>query len=178
MSMEIRFLTAQDAGEWSRLRLEALDQDPTAFSSSVEEHQALPLAEVQRRLAGNPDSFVVGAFEEGRLFGMAGFHRETGPKTRHKGRVWGVYVTAAKRGQGAARRMMRTLLDRAASTPGIEQILLSVTDSQSAALSLYRSLGFVIFGTEPRALKVDGRMLDEHYFVLTLHVKEYTRSWD
>ena len=166
--MEIRFLTAEDAEEWSRLRLEALQQDPAAFSSSVEEHQALPLEEVTKRLSGNRDSFVVGAFEEGRLFGIAGFHRETGPKTRHKGRVWGVYVTAAQRGKGAGRSMMHALLDRAAGLSGVEQVLLSVTSSQVAALALYRSLGFKIFGTEPRALNLGGQYVDEHYLVLPL----------
>jgi len=167
--MEIRFLTADDAGEWSRLRLEALEHDPAAFSSSVEEHQALPIEEVRKRLSANPDSFVVGAFEEGRIAGMAGFHRETGPKTRHKGRVWGVYVTASKRGQGLARRMMKALLERAAGIAGLEQVLLSVTSTQTTALALYRSLGFEQFGTEPRALNIGGEFIDEHY--LTLHLK-------
>jgi len=166
--MEIRFLTAEDAAEWSRLRLEALDRDPAAFSSSIEEHQALPIEEVRKRLSANPHSFVVGAFEEGRLFGMAGFHRETGPKTRHKGRVWGVYVTPSKRGKGLSRRMMDALLKRAAEIAGLEQILLSVTKTQTAALALYRSLGFVSFGTEPRALNIGGEFIDEHYLVLRL----------
>jgi len=166
--MEIRFLTAEDAAEWSRLRLEALERDPAAFSSSIEEHQALPIEEVRKRLSANPHSFVVGAFEEGRLFGMAGFHRETGPKTRHKGRVWGVYVTPSKRGKGLSRRMMDALLKRAAEIAGLEQILLSVTKTQTAALALYRSLGFVSFGTEPRALNIGGEFIDEHYLVLRL----------
>ncbi len=170
--IDIRFLTSDDAAEWSGLRLEALQQDPAAFSSSVEEHRTLPIEEVKKRLSANRDSFVVGAFQDGRLFGMAGFHRETGPKTRHKGRVWGVYVTGSKRGQGVGRRMMNALLERASGIVGVEQILLSVTSSQAAALALYRSLGFEAFGLEPRALKVNGECIDEHYLVLTLKPKE------
>ena len=166
--MDIRFLTAEDASEWSRLRLESLERDPAAFSSSVEEHQALPVEEVKKRLSANPNSFVVGAFEAECLSGMAGFHRETGPKTRHKGRVWGVYVTASKRGQGLARNLMAALLERAAAIPGLEQVLLSVTNTQSAALALYHSLGFEPFGTEPRALNIGGVFIDEHYLVLRL----------
>jgi ribosomal protein S18 acetylase RimI-like enzyme len=164
--MDIRLLTAEDAGEWSRLRLEALERDPAAFSSSIEEHQALPIEEVKKRLSANPDSFVVGAFEDGGLVGMAGFHRETGPKTRHKGRVWGVYVTASERGRGLAHSMMKALLERAAAIAGLEQVLLSVTSTQTAALALYRSLGFEMFGTEPRALNVGGEFIDEHYLIL------------
>ena len=87
--MEIRFLTTDDAGEWRRLRLEALQRDPEAFSTSLEEYQSLSLDEVKRRLWSDPDAFQVGALDEGRLMGMAGFYRERGPKLRHKGRVWG-----------------------------------------------------------------------------------------
>src|SRR5271157_1811055 len=62
--MEIRFLNGGDAGEYWRLRLEALQGDPEAFSSSAEEHQSLSLDEVGRRLGSDgADSFVVGAFD-------------------------------------------------------------------------------------------------------------------
>jgi ribosomal protein S18 acetylase RimI-like enzyme len=166
--MEIRFLTADDAAAWSRLRLDALEKEPAAFNSSLEEHRVLALEEISRRLSGAPDSFVVGAFEENTLVGIAGFHRETGPKTRHKGRIWGVYVTASNRGHGISRRLMDALLDRVAGIAGVEQVLLSVTNSQAAALSLYRSLGFEVFGTEPRALNINGDFVDEHYLILTL----------
>ena len=91
--MEIRLLTRDDAGEWWRLRLEALESDPEAFSASAEDHRSLSLDEVRKRLGiGRDDQFVVGAWEDGRLVGMAGFYRETGPKVHHKGRIWGVYV--------------------------------------------------------------------------------------
>ncbi|HVN17699.1 MAG TPA: GNAT family N-acetyltransferase [Dongiaceae bacterium] len=169
--MQVRFLNADDAGEWSRVRREALERDPEAFSSSIEEHQALPIEEVKRRLTANRDSFVVGAFEDGRLVGMAGFHRESGPKTRHKGRVWGVYVTASERGHGVGRRVMEALLERAAEIEGVQQVLLSVTSTQQAALALYQSLGFEVFGTEPRALNVGGHLIDEHYLTLQLDGK-------
>jgi hypothetical protein len=95
--MEVRFLTAADAGEWWRLRLEALEGDPEAFSSSAEEHRLLTVEDVETRLGKDAeDKFVVGALEGERLCGMAGFYREKGLKSRHKGRIWGVYVTPAK----------------------------------------------------------------------------------
>lgn len=160
--VEIRVLEADDAGEWSRLRLEALQSDPEAFSSSAEEHQGLSLDEIKRRLgSGTRDSFVAGAFDGGRLVGMAGFHRETGLKSRHKGRVWGVYVTAAKRGQGLGRKLLEVVLERARSIDGVEQILISVTATQVAASALYKSLGFEPFGREPRALKIGDRFIEE-----------------
>jgi len=44
--------------------------------------------------------------------------------------------------------------------------LLSVTNTQTAALALYRSLGFESFVTEPRALNINGEFIDERYLVL------------
>ncbi|HXJ90193.1 MAG TPA: GNAT family protein [Candidatus Binatia bacterium] len=164
--MEIRLLNADDAGEWLRLRLEALQTDPAAFSASLEEYELLSLEEVKRRLWSTADAFVTGAFEQNRLVGVAGFYREQGIKSRHKGRVWGVYVTASKRGQGVGRRIMLALLEHAAAIPGIQQVLLSVTSTQLAALALYRSLGFEEFGTEPRALNLAGRFIDECHMIL------------
>jgi ribosomal protein S18 acetylase RimI-like enzyme len=64
--------------------------------------------------------------------------------------------------------MMKLALDRAATIAGLEQVLLSVTNTQTAALDLYRSLGFESFGTEPRALNINGEFIDEHYLVLRL----------
>jgi len=165
--MEMRFLSAADAGEWSRLRLEALQSDPEAFSSSAEEHKALSLDEIKKRLgSGAGDSFVAGAFEGDRLMGMAGFHRETGLKSRHKGRVWGVYVTGEKRGQGLGRALMEFVLKRARSINGVEQVLIAVTSTQLAASGLYRSLGFEPFGREPRALKIGDRFIEEDYMAM------------
>jgi ribosomal protein S18 acetylase RimI-like enzyme len=149
--MEIRYLTAADAGDWLRLRLEALQRDPEAFSSSLEEHQSLSVEEVKKRLGFDArEAFVVGAFEDGRLQGCAGFYRDKGLKTRHKGRLWGVCHTGKAR-RGSGKKMLQRLLERGTAMDGIQQILLSVTVTQVAALRLYRSLGFTSFGCEPRA---------------------------
>jgi ribosomal protein S18 acetylase RimI-like enzyme len=166
--MEIRFLTTDDASEWLRLRLEALKHDPAAFSASLEEYESLSVEEVKRRLWSSTDAFVVGATEGGRLIGMAGFYREQGSKSRHKGRVWGVYVSPAVRGKGIGRGMMRKLMERGTRVNGVEQLLISVTSTQTAAIKLYRSLGFEPFGREPRALKVGGEFIDEEYMALRL----------
>lgn len=164
--MEIRTLTVDDAGEWLRLRLEALKGDPEAFGASFEEYQSLSLEEVKKRLWSSDDAFVMGAFDDGGLTGMAGFYREKGLKTRHKGYIWGVYIMPAKRGKGIGRSMLEALLGRAARVKGIKQILLTVATPQEAAVRLYHSLGFETFGCEPRALQVGGKWIDEEYMIL------------
>jgi ribosomal protein S18 acetylase RimI-like enzyme len=167
--MQIRPLTADDAAEWSRLRLEALEREPEAFSSSPEEHRALTTNDIKSRLGGaDGDSFVMGAFENSALIGMVGFHRELGPKSRHKGRIWGVYVTSERRGNGIARKLLQAVMERAIRIDGLDQILVSFTCTQTAAAALYRSSGFESFGHEPRALKVGGRFIDEEHLSLSV----------
>ncbi|SPF54860.1 hypothetical protein SBA4_6720015 [Candidatus Sulfopaludibacter sp. SbA4] len=52
--MEIRILTPDDAPAYRALRLEALEREPEAFSSSPEDHRRLSLDEVRARLGSDP----------------------------------------------------------------------------------------------------------------------------
>lgn len=140
-----------------------------AFGKAVEEHRLTPVDVIAGRFRNPaPANFTLGAFVNGALIGMATFIRETGIKERHKGRIYGVYVTPSERGKGAGRALLKALVERARENQGLEQILLAVAAGQEAARRLYECFGFQTWGVEPRALKVDAALVDEVHMILLL----------
>lgn len=90
------------------------------------------------------------------------------PRLRHKGNVYGVYVAPAARGLGVGSGLLLALIAWARGCPGLLQLHLSVSVTQEAARRLYARHGFRVYGLEPRALRIEGRDIDEEHLCLML----------
>lgn len=163
MRCTVRALTPDDLHATHALRLQALHDAPTAFGSSPgDSFESLDAwAEL---LAGGQ---VYGAFDDaGSLHGMAGLATNNRAKTRHKARMWGVYVAAEARGQGLARALVAHVVEAARGRAA--WLDAAVAAANAAAIHVYEAAGFTRYGTEPAALRVDGRDVDLHLLTLRL----------
>ena len=81
------------------------------------------------------------AFDGDRLVGHITVERERHPVTHHVGSL-SIAVAADARGRGVGRRLMDEAIAWSTRV-GIEKLVLSVYPHNEAAISLYRSFGFV-----------------------------------
>jgi len=122
-----------------------------------------------RRYISESEQAIFGAFlENGRLTAAASIHREKPAKRRHRAHIWGVYAAPDVRGRGYGRSVMRACIEQARSWPGVEVIGLSAAERSAAAIRLYESLGFVIWGVEPDGTRVAGQAITELHMQLKL----------
>lgn len=70
-----------------------------------------------------------------------------------------MYVRQSARSAGVGRRLVEALVEHARR--GSEIIQLTVASGNTAAIRLYRGLGFVEYGLEKNALKHEGHYSDE-----------------
>lgn len=166
--MLIRALDAQDACQFRALRLQGLREFPLAFASSYEEESETTVEAFAERLTPTEDGAVFGAFSGADLVGIAGLQRESMRKLSHKAFVWGVYVAPPARRAGCGHRLLSQVLSHAATRLGVRQVVLGVNAKNTAALALYRKLGFVQFGLEPGYMLLDGQLHDEVHMVCVL----------
>lgn len=168
MTLAFRRLESSDAAVFKAVRLAALRECPTAFSSSYEEECDIPLSQAAERMAPDRDHAIFGAFEDGVLVGTIGVARESRRKLAHKAVIWGVYVAPAFRRRGIGRGLLDQALTHAASLPGLLQVTLGANAANPAAIALYESAGFERFGLERGFLLVDGALQDEVHMALRL----------
>ena len=165
--MLIRRLTPADVAPYRALRLRALRDHADAFTSSYEEESLRPESAAAQRLADTSSTRFWGAFVDGVMAGTVGLDFEQRLKARHKALVIGMFVAPEFTRRGIARALIENLV-RDARASQIELLILTVTDGNHGAQQLYLDTGFVSFGIEPRAIRVQNRYFAKNHMYLNL----------
>lgn len=152
----IRLLTDTDLPAYKALRDIGLQHDPEAFTSDFDSASALPPATYATRLGQPPDDhFILGAFDaSGVMLGAVVCQREARMKKRHEAELVGMIIAPGMRSRGIGKALLQAFDTLVRQLPGLEQVVLSVTASNAAAVKLYEGAGFVRYGLQPRAIKI------------------------
>jgi ribosomal protein S18 acetylase RimI-like enzyme len=161
-SVEIVKLPVSAWRDYKALRLEALQTEPQAFSTTYASSLAQPDSFWQARLeaaAQGQTSWLLFAKEGPALLGMIGaFIDESNPATAD---IISVYVTRPARGRGISRLLMSAILAEVKKV-GVKKARLGVNPQQTAAMHLYQNFGFKFVGREEHALMGNGEYADEY----------------
>jgi len=159
----LRRLTPADAAKYRALMLQAYTEAPDAFTSSRSERAVLDLDWWEQRLSVAEDApeLVLGAFLGTQLLAVAGLAFAQSKRTRHKAKLFGMYVAPAARAQGVAKSLIAAILAQARARSGVELVQLTVSATNPVAQNLYARCGFQPFGLEPMAVQTEHGYIDK-----------------
>lgn len=160
MTTDLRRLAPHDAEAFSQLRSEVTSDNPVPMGLTLQEELSRPIEGFRSQLAAPAPNAVFGVFVSGELVATAAVSLASPfASSRHKMLMWGVFTSPRFRRQGLARKAVEHAI-RHAFASGARRVNLLAYVPNEAALSLYRSLGFVSYGVEPEAICLDGEYFD------------------
>ncbi len=167
--LAIRALGEADLAAYKALRDHALAHHEEAFTSDAATEAQRSAESYRARLGSSPEgNYTLGAWRGDRLVGAISCERDARSKVRHVGHIIGTMVMQDQQGLGVGRALLDALIARASADGEVQQLTLSVTAGNRAAVRLYESAGFTRYGTLPRAIRVAGRFFDKDLMVLSL----------
>jgi GNAT superfamily N-acetyltransferase len=156
----IRILTDDDWAAWRDLRTEMLRDAPEGFHADLSEVAGWGEAEWRRSMPSLPNARF-GLFARGSIAGSACFFREKAVKLAHKGWMTAVYVAPALRGRGWGRKLTRAVIEHAR-----QHVDVLLTGASPAGAPVYKAEGFVTYGIERDASRVNGQSIDDELMAI------------
>jgi len=157
----IRQSTLTDAAQFRELRLEALQNNPTAFSADYQINASQPMTYWEGRLEKDENGIILFAEYANQIIGMTGIRRGESPKTKHSAGIWGVYVCPEWRGLHVAEALIASCIHWAKALQ-VDIVKLGVATNNTSAVRCYERCGFTTYGTEPRGILYEGKYYDEY----------------
>lgn len=141
----IKRITAEDAFVFKDVRLRALQDTPTAFSSTYAKEAQFPEEEWRNRAARCNGDGRIGflAFDDGCACGMVFCFTEEHDEA--KGTILSMWVAPEVRRAGVGRLLIDAVADWAKSR-GMRGLKLMVTSVNRGAIEFYQRIGFTMSG--------------------------------
>jgi ribosomal protein S18 acetylase RimI-like enzyme len=79
-----------------------------------------------------------------------------------------MYVPPESRRRGVGKALMETVIERARTLTGVEDLILAVTVGNEQARALYLKMGFTPVALDPRYIKLGERYFDVEWMQLHL----------
>ena len=168
MNIIYREAEPSDAGKFLEYcKIVGAETDNLTFGA-----EGLPLsisqeADYIRKYAGNPDSVMLVAFDEGELVGTGAVSVVSGrPRFAHRREI-AISVRKDYWGKGIGSGIMNLLIDFCKKS-GAEAVELQVRSDNEAAIALYKKFGFEKIGTNEKFFKINGKFFAADYMNLYL----------
>lgn len=148
--------------EYKNLKIEAITNDPSAFTHILSDAFSSPDSDWKAPLEklSNGEGIMVFAEYEGKLIGMGSTHLYTKERFKHNAYLESLYVSAEYRGKGIAKEIVRRQLNLISKRPEIALVFCEIFSSQIASLELHKKLGFEVVGTIKDFMKHEGKYYD------------------
>lgn len=163
----IRKLTQADAKAYRQARLYCLKTYPDLFGSLYEDEVKKEKLFFEECLENKDcDSFLFGAWEREECIGLCGFVPEKRTLTRHRGELIQMFVHPNYHRQKIGEKLIQAIINEAFGNAGIEQITLGVVSKNTAAINLYKKMGFVEYGLLKNCFKTAKGYIHQQLFQL------------
>lgn len=160
----ITSLSPEEWRKYKEIRLQALQKEPIAFSSSYEEESKMEdkvWIERLKKSKDNDTQIILFAKDRNRIIGtIVGFWQPK-EKIKHVAHIYGLYLDDEFRGKGIGKRLMETIIRQLRGIPQIEKIKIEVNAQNTVAFNLYKKMGFKIIGKAEKEIKINEIYYDE-----------------
>ena len=157
---QIRKIEQKDRESYKTIRLEALKEEPYAFSSGFEE--SLVKSEDDRKQGIQTAEVFIAFTEDGLPVGMLWYFRKNSKKVMHVAHAFGVYVSMQYRWKGIWKNLLTTMQEHVKKNEQFRKINLAVTEKQYTAIGMYKKLWFQHVWTLHNELCIDWEYVDEY----------------
>ncbi len=161
LACRLRVMREDDLVQYKQLRDAMLERFEEAFTSDAETERSRTAESYRNRLgmvAGGHNLFTLTAWLGEQMVGAISAEFDPRAKVRHIAHIVGMMVSPDLQGIGLGRALLEQALEMLEGEPVLEQVTLSVSAGNAAAVALYERCGFKRYGLLDQAIKLpDGR---------------------